>query len=1284
MKKTLLCFLFLLFYNLFYSQAGDLVNCSGITTFNLHNSRSLLLGSVNQVPAVITYYESLENATDKVNVIETPAQYVSTVPSKTIYARIEYNGVVTTNYFNLIVGDPLTATLETNMVTCAREKNGSIIINTSGGKAPFTYKLNWQIVQNTNVFNNLPGGYYSIIVTDALGCETTVNTIITEPVMLETNFHIQNQTITAYTTGGTLPYQYSLDGVNFQSNNFFNNVSPGNHLLWVRDANGCVIQKTVTIATTSPIITAVTTTSINCNNPTAVITVTAAGGQAPYTYSIDNGVTYRVSNIFSNIFPGIYYIKVKDVNNDEATSVIYIDPAPVLTAAANLTKKIDCNSYASINVTATGGTAPFQYSINDSPFQNSNVFSNLTSGIYHIKVKDSQNCTFVTNQIVIDPLIPLSATINQNVDCSSSSITVNASGGISPYVYSFDNGTTYQSSNIFSLLPGVHNVIVKDANNCEFTRQFISESPLPLTITSSLVENEDCDRNKTLTVKVIGGVAPYTYSIGNGYQRNDTFYNVLAGNYIVSVQDSQGCIKNIPLTVTPPNVLISTISVNNVICNGSATGAITVNASGGFSPYSYSLNGGAFVNSSVFNNLQAGLYTITVQDAIGCMRPHYVNISEPNSLAMNIEVIAETLDENIGTKITIVSTGGTGPYTYNIKNNVTGEIVAENKKITSWSGFRPGSYTFTVIDSKGCTFENNNVNIVIQSPILLNAVRTPITCTNNFASLSINPSGGVPPYLYSYDRGATYTTSNTGLNNLNTGLYTILVKDAASSEAQANIFVKAYNPVTTAASTNINCYGANDGTITVTASGGIAPYTYSIGNEYKTSNVFNNLSVGDYILKVKDAAGCITTTNAKIIQPDFISYKIAITNSTTINSYDGKIVITPSGGTAPYLYSLQNQNGGTLIPFQPSNNLANLPIGTYTVVIKDAKDCLKTITRINLSSTIVSATAVVTPITCVTLGTITVNTVGGKLPFVYSFSGNNYGISNVAKNLPAGNYTIKIKDSQNNITTIYATIPPLNTVIINASLISEIDCNGNNNAVIRAIATGGKAPYTYKLNDGSYQTSNIFSNLSPGTYQIGVKDSGQCISTQVITITEPRILASTVEITDDKIIVFATGGTAPYTYELENQTGISTAIQTSNVFNDVPSGTYLVKVKDAKNCRVTYNSITISETTPPDTTDKMSHKAQAKGIENKNLLEVNTADFTAFKFYPNPVQNILTVNNTSIIDEVQILSASGNSILIKKVNHTQTEIDFSNLSTGIYILKITSKGKEKTTKIIKK
>jgi hypothetical protein len=1278
MKKTLLCFIFLLFSNLFYSQAGDLVNCAGVTTFNLNNSRSLLLGSVNPVPADISYYESLENASNNVNAIQTPGQYVSTAPSKTIYARIEYNGAVTTNYFNLIVADPLTASLQTNMVTCAGEKNGSVTVNTSGGKAPFTYKLNWQTVQNTNVFNNLSGGYYSIIVTDALGCETTVSTNVTEPVMLSIYPLIQNQKITAYTSGGTLPYQYSLDGSFYQPNNIFDNVAPGNHLLWARDANGCVTQKTVTVSATSSVVASVTATSINCNNPTAVVTITASGGQPPYTYSIDNGLTYRASNIFPNVFPGLYYIKVKDTQNYETTLAININPAPVLTGAASVTKNIDCNSLAVINASAAGGTAPYQYSINDSPFQSSNVFSNLVSGVYRITVKDAQNCTSVTNQIVIDPLTPLSAIINQTVDyCSSSSIVVNASGGKSPYIYSYDGGATYQSSNNYSLFPGTYNVIVKDANGCQFSTQFISTAPFPLVITSSLVDNEDCEGNRTLTVTTIGGTAPYVYSIGNGYQASNTFYNVLAGNYVVSVQDSKGCIKNMPLTVTPPNVLKSTISVKNAICNSSATGEVTVMASGGFSPYTYSLNSDAFVSTNVFNNLTAGSYTVTVKDAKGCIRSHSLNIAEPNGLAMNIDVITETQDEYVGARITPVSTGGTAPYTYNIKNNVTGEIVAQNEKIIAWSGFKPGSYTFTVIDSNGCTFENNNVNIVIQSPIILNAVRTPTTCTNNFASLSINPSGGVAPYLYSYDNGATYTTTNTGLSNLSTGFYTIYVKDAAGSKAYANISVKPYEPIAIATTTtNTNCYGSNDGTLIVTATGGIAPYTYSIGNEYSTSRVFNNLAAGDYILNVRDAAGCITTASVKIQQPDFISYQISITNSTTVNSRDARIVIVPTGGTAPYLYSLQGENGAILIPFQPSNNLANLPVGTYNVVIKDSKGCLRTVTRVNLASTVLTATAVVTPVTCASLGTITINTVG-KLPSAYSFNGNNYTPSNVA-NLPSGTYNIKIKDIQNNITTIYATIPPINRVIIPTAVITEIDCNGSNNAVIKAPASGGKAPYIYKLNNGSYQGSDTFSNLSPGTYQIGVKDSNQCTYTKVITITEPALLAANVEITNNKITVNTTGGTAPYAYELVNETGITTAFQTSNIFNDVPAGNYLVRVKDARNCTSVYNGIAIYETAAPSKTGKTSSAVQITKEPAKS--DLTAADFT---FYPNPVQDILTINNTSIIDEVQILSVSGNSIFTRKINNTQSEIDLSNLSTGIYILKVTSQGKEKTTKIIK-
>ena len=305
MKKNLLCLLFL-FTNFFYAQVNPIEHCAGDTSFDLTSQKSLLIGNLNPAETIVSYHTSLADATNNMNVIASPTSYVSSAASKTIYARIDNKGSVTTNYFNLIVSPYLTSTAIIEQISCQNEK-GSVTIQGIGGKGPYIYSIDNGITYTaSNRFSGLVAGVHTISTKDALRCESLINIVI-EPYLplvanlTETDVSCNGNrdgSISINPTGGQAPYTYSINNSPYQASSVFADLSAGTYNVIVIDANGCLVMYMVTI--TEP---TVLTATVAIENQTA--TVTTTGGNGNYTYFLDESTIPQQSNIFSNVPPGL-------------------------------------------------------------------------------------------------------------------------------------------------------------------------------------------------------------------------------------------------------------------------------------------------------------------------------------------------------------------------------------------------------------------------------------------------------------------------------------------------------------------------------------------------------------------------------------------------------------------------------------------------------------------------------------------------------------------------------------------------------------------------------------------------------------------------------------------------------------------------------------------------------------------------------------------------------------------------------------------------------------------
>jgi hypothetical protein len=290
----------------------------------------------------------------------------------------------------------------------------------------------------------------------------------------------------------------------------------------------------------------------------------------------------------------------------------------------------------SISAAATGGSG-FTYSINGSAFQASGNFTGLGAGSYTITAKNANGCSGNAGFTLTAPnpcagviITVTRTTVNPNTGGGNNgSITVSASGGTGPFTFSRD-GVSFQSSGTFSnLTAGAYSIVARDANGCTGSSNFNLTDPctgVSISVTAITTNPTAAGAtNGSINASASGGTGPFQYRLGTGaFQPGGTFSSLGAGTYSVTARDANGCTGTANFTLSDPNPCAGVIINHNstvtghIPCSATGTGSIIANPTGGTGPYTYSLNGGSFQSSGIFNNLSAGNYNLVVRDVNTC------------------------------------------------------------------------------------------------------------------------------------------------------------------------------------------------------------------------------------------------------------------------------------------------------------------------------------------------------------------------------------------------------------------------------------------------------------------------------------------------------------------------------------------------------------------------------------------------------------------------------------------------------------------------------------------
>jgi hypothetical protein len=391
--------------------------------------------------------------------------------------------------------------------------------------------------------------------------------------------------------------------------------------------------------------------------------------------------------------------------------------------------------------------------------------------------------------------------------------------------------------------------------------------------------------NGAVDLTVSGGVTPYTYVWNNGATTQD-ISSLIAGTYTVTVTDANSCTKTISATVTQPSAPLALTETHvNVLCFGNATGSIDLSVTGGTTPYTYAWSNSATTQDLA--NLVAGTYTVTVTDANACTKTLSATITQPSA---GLTASATTVNSTCGNangSVDLTVTGGTSPYTYLWSNNATTQDL---------SNVLAGTYTVTVTDNNGCTKTTSATVNNTGGPSLSETHVNVLCYGNNTGSIDLSVSGGTAPYTYAWTGG----TTTQDRSNLVAGTYCVTVTDA--NACSATVCVNITQPadlVLSETHVNLLCYGTSTGSIDLSVTGGVSPYTYAWAGGATTQDR-NGLMAGTYTVTVTDANNCSKTLSATITQPTDISPVFLTNHVTCFGGNNGSIDLSVSGGTPGY------------------------------------------------------------------------------------------------------------------------------------------------------------------------------------------------------------------------------------------------------------------------------------------------------------------------------------------------------------------------------------------------
>ncbi len=1065
--------------------------------------------------------------------------------------------------------------------------DGSITISWTGGTPTFDISgdLNQIDASSPSQFDNLSSGDYSLTVTDANGCTdevlVTVGDTPSVDVMIsgvDASCGLANGSVSVSWTDGTGPFDITgdLSMTNATSPTNFTDLSSGNYTVTVTDANGCTDEASISLSDTDPVSANGTSTNTTCGQNDGEVTISWSGGEAPYDISGDLNQSGATSpHVFADVSSGSYTVTVTDINGctDEVMVTVGNEDGP--TANANSSPSTCGNADGTVTVAWNGGSSPYTISgdLNENDAMSPSTFTDLLAGTYNVTVTDANGCTSVASATINDTPGPDGGSIVTDATCGQSdgSVVISWTNGTAPFDITGDlsqlGATSPQTFDDLAI--GDYSVTITDANGCEEIVNFtISDTPGP-DINGSFIAATCELMNGSISLSWTNGTAPFDITgdlnLSNATSPQ-TFTNLSAGDYTMTITDANGCTDMVTITIT--DTPGPALDYTNLDANcGLSDGSITLNWTGGVGPYDISgdLNQTDASSPSQFNGLAAGDYMLTLTDANGCESMLTIMIADSPSLEIDLMALSASCGFSNG-EITVSWTGGSSPV--DISGDLT-QTSAPNPTI--FDNLSSGNYTVTVTDANGCSDVSS---IIVDDSPAVNASFTSVgtTCGQSDGEITVNWNGGEGPFDISGDLNQTNATNPHTFTDLSSGSYTATVTDMNGCTDVITASVTNEDGPTANANSSPSTCGDANGSVTVAWNGGVGPYSiFGDLNEIDATSpeTFTNLSEGTYTVTVTDANGCTSVASSMVNNTDGPDASVDISNA-NCDMNDGVIIISWSDGTAPFdITGDLNQTGAS-----SPELFSDLSPGDYSITITDANGCVDLITATVNNEVGPSLSGSSESASCGQLnGQITLSW-GGGTPN-YEISGD-LNLSNATSpqsfnNLASGVYNVTITDSEGCEDELSLTIDDTTPAVASFEIL-DANC-GMDDGSVTISWSGGVGPFDISgdLNETSVTSPHQFTSLFSGNYSLILTDNDGCETVIMFIIDDiagPQISLEGVDATcgeeNGEITVSWTGGAGPF--EISGGSLFLPNANSPEVFDDLPSGNYTVVVTDNNGC----------------------------------------------------------------------------------------------------------------------
>lgn len=1058
--------------------------------------------------------------------------------------------------------------------------DGEITIYPQGGTPPYFYFIN-----STTDFQTVPefvvtaAGVYDITVVDVNNC--SASTSITVNPIPEPDFNISTTDIACGGSGdtGTISInvtnpngnsvQYSIDGgTTFVNSSVFTGLSAGDYDIIIQYTSGGTLcasnAQTVTIIENPAVTgTAELIAPYTCVSSGTITVTSVTGGNAPYSYSID-GVNFQTSNSFVNLTQGTYTVIVRDASNcASAINTITIEALNPPTDLEFDNTPVSCPANTStVTITNTvGGTGQLEYQIiapsaSATPYQTSNVFTDLEPGTYTFQVRDENDCTY-TESYSISPNTPptVNVVLTEGLDCTITpdAIITGTITGTAPFTYavSIDGnpytslGATGSPFNYSTPNAGTYQFQITDANGCIAESSVVVVNPISLpaislvTQVSPILCNGDNNGKIDILIDITVGTPPFIINVNNdttGTNYGSQTSGLPAGSYTITVTDANSCTATETLIIDEPDPIVLDYDHIDITCGlgGISQGSLIINSvTGGTPNYDYYItSSNGYSNSElntdgtstvIFDNLDFGLYQIYVVDANGCsiLVQDVLIASPPTDLDITVETTVNCSTGGVAEVSVGSSLSSTGPFWFSIYQGPgsvyplpAGSWIPEDSvgsQSATFTNLMPGVlYTFIVYDEDtNCSYYEPTT-----TPITTNSTLTATTVSSNNITCTGSADGNV-----SFTINSIYGTS-------------------------VNVDYEIFDSLSLQ-STGISGTGtvAANGTLTVTDLG--------------------PLPFGNYFVNISETsgpnAGCGVITSAFNITESAIllDLSVSLDQNANCNANSGVVSAVAQNGTSPYQYQI------TTTPASPlasdanwaSTSVFNVDAGDYYVHVIDAFGCIVSspIVVVPLDDSPVISASVIDPCT-VAEGNyqidVTLDTAGIP-PYSYSIDGGAFQTQTAPftiSNLFSGTHTIEIQDANGcgNLVTVDIFAP----IAISPEVTAIPSCS-NDDGEITITTTGGSGLFTYSISPNAASISNVgnvFTGVPSGLYTVTITDTVTSC-TEEVTIVLPEAVVPSISLSSTSVTCFGdNSGTfdinvsnysGAYTYEVFDSLGNS-------------------------------------------------------------------------------------------------------------------------------------------------